>query len=127
MININQGHSKELLDACRPLHEYSWLIEEVRRFLKIFADLSQAVDAAIEAMPADYILKDFLTVNRVEVKTMLLTEYNESETNEMFKEEGRAEGTLKTLVSLVKQGLLSIKDAAKQIGESEEAFAKRLV
>jgi predicted transposase YdaD len=30
--------------------------------------------------------------NRVEVKKMLLTEYNETKTMELFKEEGRAQG-----------------------------------
>ena len=92
------------------------------------------MDTAIEEMPADYVLKDFLTVNRVEVKTMLLTEYNESETNEMFKEEGRvegraegrAEGTFDTLASLVKDGILSIKDAASRAGLTETSFKKQM-
>ena len=91
MININQGHSQAILRQCRPLQEYSWLIEQVRQFRKATEDLSRAVDAAIEAMPSDYLLKNFLTVNRVEVKTMLLTEYNEAESHELFKEEGRSE------------------------------------
>ncbi len=33
-----------------------------------------------------------LRANRVEVKKMLLTEYNETQTMELFKEEGREEG-----------------------------------
>ena len=126
MININQGHNREILKTCRPLYEYSWLIGEIRRFLKETADLSQAVDIAIESMPADYVLKDFLTVNRMEVKTMLLTEYNESETNEMFKEEGRTEGAIEMLVSLVKDGIISIKDAAARVGLSEASFKKEM-
>ena len=31
MLNVNMGRNKELLDACRPLGEYSWLVDEVRR------------------------------------------------------------------------------------------------
>ena len=37
-------------------------------------------------------IRSFLQANRVGVKKMLLTEYNETETMAMFKEEGREEG-----------------------------------
>ena len=37
---------------------------------------------------------------------------------------GEAKGTLMTLCSLVKKGLLSVADAAKELGVSEEAFKK---
>ena len=42
------------------------------------------------------------------------------------KAEGRAEGTLETLISLVKQGLISVSVAAGQLGETDEVFSKRL-
>ena len=61
---------------------------------------------------------------------MLLTEYNEAEQMELFKEdgrrEGRAEGIIETLISLVKDGILSIKDAADHAGISETAFKQKL-
>ena len=38
---------------------------------------------------------------------------------------GRAEGFLNALVNLVKENLLSIKDAAKQVNMSEEEFVKK--
>ena len=37
---------------------------------------------------------------------------------------GRKAGMLATLCSLVKKGLLSVSDAAKELGVSEEAFKK---
>jgi flagellar biosynthesis/type III secretory pathway protein FliH len=37
---------------------------------------------------------------------------------------GRTAGMLATLCSLVKKGLLSVADAAKELGVSEEAFKK---
>ena len=43
-------------------------------------------------MADDFLIQPFLEANRVEVKKMLLTEYNEAKTMEMFKEEGREEG-----------------------------------
>ena len=65
---------------------------------------------------------------------MLLTEYNEAEQMELFKEdgrregrvEGRAEGIIDTLISLVKDGILSIKDAAKRAGITETAFEQKM-
>ena len=55
-------------------------------------ELTAAIDKALDEMPDDYVIKPYLEANRKEVKTMLLTEYNERETMELFKEEGRAEG-----------------------------------
>ena len=43
-------------------------------------------------MPGDFEIKKFITANRAEVKDMCLTEYDEAETMEMFREEGREEG-----------------------------------
>lgn len=40
------------------------------------------------------------------------------------REEGRTEGTMNTLMELVKENMLSIKDAAKKAGMTEAAFKK---
>lgn len=31
MLNINYGHNKELLTACKPLGEYAWFVSQVRK------------------------------------------------------------------------------------------------
>ena len=132
MLNVNVGRNKELLDACKPLGEYSWLVDEVRRnnTTKDEEGMSSAIDKAISSMPDDYVIKPFLEAHRAEVKGMLLTEYNEAEQMELFKEdgrrEGRAEGIIETLISLVKDGILSIKDAAKRAGITETAFEQKM-
>jgi len=81
-------------------------------------------------MPSDFIIKPFLEAHMAEVKGMLLTEYDEAEQMELFKEdgrkEGRKEGILDTLISLVNKGLLSIKDAAEQAGMTESAFQQMM-
>ena len=94
MINVNMGKSQRLLSACKPLAEYSWLVAEVRRnnHSKDEDGMSSAVDRAITDMPDDFLIKPFLVSHRAEVKGMLLTEYNEAEQMELFREEGRAEG-----------------------------------
>ena len=77
-------------------------------------------------MPDEFFIKPFLMAHRAEVKGMLLTEYNEAETMELFREEGRAEGILKTLVGLVRDGLLSVMDAASRAGLTEGEFTAQM-
>ena len=104
MININRGHSPDILCACRPLEEYAWFVAQVRNSMasctgpdnNTQADIGSAIDRAIDEMPDDFVIKKFITANRAEVKDMCLTEYNEAETMELLKEEGRQEGTHET-------------------------------
>ena len=125
MINVNDGRSRKIMSACRPLREYSWLVGEVRRKRKE-TDIEDAVEQAITAMPKDYEIKPFLEEHRAEVKGMLLTEYNEAETMEMFREEGRAEGRAEgfaaAMAALAKEGLIPVSVGASKAGMSEEAF-----
>ena len=97
MININTGRSPKVVGACKPLDEYTWLVNRVRDCEKTMA-LEAAVETALDEMPDDFLIRPFLEANRVEVKKMLLTEYNEAKTMEMFKEEGREEGRVEGLV-----------------------------
>ena len=91
MININYGRNRELLDACGPLREYAWIVDEIRKN-KDKDGIENAIDKAVADMPENFAIKPFLTAHRAEVKGMLLAEYNETATMELFKEEGRAEG-----------------------------------
>ena len=91
MINVNHGHSAALLNACESLREYAWLVAEIRKNQKT-AEFDEAVDRAVAAMPSEFEIKPFLDQHRAEVKGMLLTEYNEAEVMELFKEEGLAQG-----------------------------------
>ncbi|XME01097.1 hypothetical protein QYZ88_010245 [Lachnospiraceae bacterium C1.1] len=91
MININPGHNEELVKACRPLFEYSWLIDSIRNNRQKM-EIKEAVDKALRDMPGDFVIREFVELNRAEVTNMCLTEYNEAETMEMLKEEAREEG-----------------------------------
>ena len=91
MYNIRPQYQSELLTACRSLSEYSWFTEEIVTNCETM-DMNQAVDKAIQEMPEEYEIKEFLVEHQGEVKNMCITEYNEIETMELFKEEARAEG-----------------------------------
>lgn len=104
MININYGHNKSLLTACKPLEEYAWFVAQIRGNIASNSDnasnkIEAAIDRAIHDMPKDFeirnfLISNFLISNRAEVKDMCLTEYNETETLELFRQEGWQEGRL---------------------------------
>ena len=79
--------------------------------------LEAAVDAALDEMPDDFLIRLYLEANRVEVKKMLLTEYDETRTMEMFKNEGREEGRQEGETKL---GTLMTK--LKELGRVDDAF-----
>ena len=59
---------------------------------------------------------------------MLLTEYNEAETMKLFQKEsynqGKEDGKIYMLVSLVKDAVITISEAAKRLNVSEADFQK---
>ena len=87
-------------------------------------------------MPEDFEIKQFLMENKAEVTKMCITEYDEAETMNSFKQEGIEEGeaigeakgevkgTIKTLLGLVHDGLLSEANAAKRADMSVAEFRK---
>ena len=107
MLNINYGKNKSLLSSCRPLKEYSWLVERIRENQQTMG-IEEAVDRAILDVPEDFETREFLIGHRAEVKDMCITEYNEAETMQLIREEGREEGdrkrAMKTAYNMWKDG-----------------------
>ena len=87
MVNINYRKSKSLLSSCRPLEEYAWLVSQIRENQRTMG-IEQAVDQAIQNVPKDFEIQEFLIGHRAEVKDLCITEYNEAETMQMIREEG---------------------------------------
>ena len=121
MINVNYGHNKELMDACKPLEEYAYFIDRVRVYQKNSDNLEDAVDKALDNLPENSVIKSFLTNNKAEVKRMCITEYDEERTLRETREEGREEGIEKTrtIFKLFIQGY-NIQQIAKKVEMPEE-------
>ena len=94
MLNINYGHNMELLSVCKPLHDYSLLIDRIRYHQENGVELEDAVDMAIDDLPENSEIKGFILENKSEVKRMCITEYDEVRTMNMFREEGYEEGQI---------------------------------
>lgn len=99
MLNVNMGKNNDLMADCKPLAEYAWIVDTIRKNEALLKDtierekvLDVAIDRTIDAIPDDFVTKTYLEAHRAEVKGMLLTEYNEAKAMELFREEGRAEG-----------------------------------
>lgn len=92
MLNINYGYSRALMEVCKVLEEYSQVVDGVRKNRRVMRTLGDAVDAVIDDMPDDYILKKFLVAHRAEVKGMYLTEYNAEKEHQRALREGHEEG-----------------------------------
>jgi hypothetical protein len=92
VININQGHNEKLMEQCRKLYEYAYLIAQIRRNLNSGMKLGTAIDMAVKDCIDHGILKEFLLKHRAEVRFMILSEYNEKLHLENEYNLGKAEG-----------------------------------
>ena len=109
MLNVNMGKNNDLMADCKPLAEYAWIVDTIRKNEALLKDtverekvLDVAIDRTIDAIPDDFVTRTYLEAHRAEVKGMLLTEYNEAKAMELFREEGRAQG-MNTLSALIKR------------------------
>ena len=140
-LNINDGKNKELMERCRTLREYSQYVACVRKH-KESETLEDAVDHAVTECIRKGILRDFLQEQRAEVVAMSIFEYDEEEEKRKLREaefeygreegikqgigEGIEQGILRTLTGLVREGLLTVRDAAAHANMSEDAFERVL-
>ncbi len=88
--------------GCKSLGEYSWLVENIRDGQLVGRSMIDAIDGAIERMPEGFLIRPYLLAHKAEVRDMLLTEYNEEEAMQLFREEGREKTTANHLSKLMR-------------------------
>ena len=99
MLNVNEGHNKDLMEQCQTLKEYAIYVARVRKYASEL-NLNDAVERAITECIKEGILVDFLRKNRSEVKMVSILEYDKEWEEkklrkaeyEAGKEEGKNEG-----------------------------------
>lgn len=92
VININAGHSKAIMDKCRPLKAYSVFVQKVRENLAAEMGLTEAIERAVDYCIGLDLLAGYFAENRGRVVDMVWTEYNAKLHEENIKEESRKEG-----------------------------------
>ena len=118
MLNINYGNNKALMEACKPLMEYSWLVENIRQNNKILKNIEQAVDKTLDEMPDDFVIKKFLLMNKAEVKGMFLTEYDEKKILAQERQDGINEDRQRVAADMLRKNLpLSLIEEISKLSE----------
>ena len=112
--NIN-GLKKEDSQYCVQLYEYEWFVETVRKYSKE-TGITSAVNQAIEEMPEDFTIRNFILENRSEVVDMSVFEYNEERHLAYIREKGREEGRREER----EHSIVRFFEMLKKRGDSEE-------
>ena len=104
VLNINYGCNRELMSGCRRLEEYSLFVAKLKEFQRRGFSLDEAIDSAVTYCIEHKIMDDILLPFQMEVKKMLLTEYNEKKTMKAFRKEAFEEGFQKGEATGYQQG-----------------------
>ena len=95
LLNINEGHNKELMEQCRILREYSQYVARVRKYAAQM-ELNEAVERAVTECIREGILSEFLSRNRAEVMKVSIFEYDQELEVKKYRkaeyEHGRQDG-----------------------------------
>lgn len=110
VLNINAGCNEELKAHCRTLGEYMRYVDKVRFYAGSFP-IGEAVDRAVDECIDQGILREFLLINKAEVRFMSIFEYDEEETRRAMRKteyergvaEGKAEGKAEAVLILLEE------------------------
>lgn len=91
VINLNHSDNKGLLEKCKPLYDYTYLVSKIQKYKKTMP-IKKAVDKAVEECIQEDILAEFLIAHRAEVAQVYLAEVNEEVLRKNLKAEGYEEG-----------------------------------
>ena len=119
VLNINLGYNKKVMEKCKKLKEYAQYVARVRKYLDANHDIETAIDKATDECIAEGILEQILRDNRGEVRSMLLTQYDEQAHIEYEKELSFEEG--------LSQGIITVIKICKDFGASKADTHKRLL
>ena len=136
MLNVNEGHNKELMEHCKLLQQYARYVAKVREYAAKM-NLNDAVEYAIESCIKEGVLVDFLRENRSEVKMLSILEYDEEWEKkklrkaeyeagvEAGREDGIETGRKRTIVTKVCKKLqkgCSVEETAEMLEEDTETI-----
>jgi len=93
VLNINYGHNRAIMEACRSLGGYAQFVAKVREFYTGTGrmDMRDAIIRAVDVCIAEGILAEYLRNNKGAVIEMMLSEYDEVQTAKLWREAGKQE------------------------------------
>ena len=114
VLNINYNKDSKLLEACKPLQEYTLFVEAVRRHTKL--DRENGFKNAIKECIQNDILRDYLERKSREVMNMLIAEYDYDTDIAVQREEERQIAFAEGCADGARQKALETAKAFKQLG-----------
>ena len=122
MINLNHPDNQSLLNRCKPLSDYTFLVSKIQQYSKTLS-LKQAVNKAVDDCLSADILTEFLRAHRSEVLKVYLAEVNEKVLRKRLKEEGRDEHLTELISKKIKAGK-PLEQIAEEVEETVDAIIK---
>ena len=118
LLNINEGHNRELMEQCRILKEYSQYVARVRKYAAQM-ELNEAVERAITECIREGILSEFLSRNRAEVLKVSIFEYDQELEEKKYREAEYEHGRQEGYDAGVQEGIETGRAAGRQEGRQE--------
>ena len=136
VLNVNQGHNPELMEACHTLWEYAEYTGRVRKYARE-QPIAEAVERAITECIQEGILKEFLEKNRREAKNVSIYEYDQEKHIRQEREEaweagekaGREAGQMDKLQEQIQKKLAkgkTIPEIAEALEEEEDTIRRMI-
>lgn len=122
VLNINWGHNRELMEKCPLLGQYSQFVAIGRKYMAEGTEIREAYAKAIDYCIEHDILKRFFKDNKAEVLGMILEEFDADKYERTIREEGKEMGALSVMIPLVRDGILTVSEAAQRMSMPEKAF-----
>lgn len=115
-ININPGHSADILKRCESLKGYVTFVDKVREKREAGEEIKGAVTEAVDECIREGVLSEFFREHRSEVIEMGIYEIDD----ETFEQVIREEGELIRLITLIQKKVAKGKSLAQTAEETEE-------
>ena len=119
VVAVHLSYNKCIMERCKMLKEYAQYITCVRVYLEKSYSIEEAIDMATDECIRNGILEQILRDNRGEVRSMILTEYDEQAHIEYEKELSFEEG--------LSQGIIAVIKTCKSFGASKPDTIKRII
>lgn len=120
--NINSGYNKDIQKESRVISGYTFFVEKVRSYAQEELTLKEAIECAIDECIREDILAEFFKEHRVEVVKVAALDFTFERRKKLIRrdslEEGREEGGLVKLISMVCRKLVR--------GKAPETIAEEL-
>lgn len=118
-LNINYGLNQPLFQKCSYLNAYSTLVGKVKEGCAAGLERRIAIRTAVNWCIANGIMKDYLTLKKEAVFTMLDWQWDINEAKNVWQEEARAEGAIQNAEKIAMKMLRRGK-SVEEISEDTE-------